>query len=318
MVLSRVRVAGLDRAEAVASLAICSLAGLLAWLCADHPAILPPWAPWEFSWVEFLATGFSLWWYGRGLLRTPAALRPPALRNGLFLAGVALIYAVLQTRFLYMAEHMFFLNRVQHLVMHHLGPFLIALSWPGAMIRRGMPDALGRRVETGPLPRLCAVVQRPVLGAVLFVGLIFLWLIPPVHFRAMLDPRLFAVMNWSMVVDGLFFWFLVFDPRACPPSGLSFSLRLILAMSVQLPQIVAGAVIALAPQDLYPSYALCGRLFPAIGPLLDQEIGGSIILFPGGMMSAAAALILARWLWAEEARQVAVAEGATVLSGMGD
>ena len=44
------------------------------------------------------------------------------------------------------------------------------------------------------------------MAAVLFVGLIYLWLVPTVHFRAMIDPDLYAVMNWSMViVDGILF-----------------------------------------------------------------------------------------------------------------
>ncbi|MDQ2802548.1 MAG: hypothetical protein M3Y41_07640, partial [Pseudomonadota bacterium] len=86
-----------DVCELSAALVIAVAAVVVFWLTQNRPTLLPVWAPWEFSWVEFLATGFGLWWYTRGLLRTPPALRPSGLRVSLFVAGVAAIYAVLET-----------------------------------------------------------------------------------------------------------------------------------------------------------------------------------------------------------------------------
>jgi putative membrane protein len=300
---------GFDRTQVAATLAILAGVAALGWLCGAYPGGLPLWAPWEFSWVETLAGAFILWWYARGLLRTPPALRPSGVRRVLFLVGTAVIWGVLDTHFLYLAEHMFFLNRVQHVAMHHLGPFLIALAWPGETVGRGMPQALRRWTGGRTAARLLALVQRPVPAAILFAGLVFLWLIPSVHFVAMLDWRLFRVMNWSMVTDGLLFWFLVLDPRPRPPSGLSFAARLVLAISVQIPQVFLGGWLVFADHDFYPSYALCGRVFPGIGALADQQIGGLIVLFPGGMMSAAAVLILVGFIWADEKRGLAAAAG---------
>jgi len=273
---------------------------LLAWLCRDHPARLPAIAPWEFSWPEYLASLACLWWYANGLLRTPADRRPSYVRRICFLAGLGLIYAVLQTRFLYLAEHMFFLHRVQHLVLHHLGPFLIALAWPGETLARGMPPWALRLALSPPVRRVCAAIQRPLPAAALFVGLIFLWLYPPVHFRAMVEARLYGVMDWTMVVDGIFFFCLVLDPRVAPPSGLSFAARIVLALSVQIPQIALGAFLAASARDLYPWYDLCGRVFAMIGAHADQQFGAFVVLFPGGMMSAVTALIVFGRLWRAE------------------
>ncbi len=63
----------------------------------------------------------------------------------------------------------------------------------------------------------------------LFVGTFFFWLIPAVHFRAMIDARLFTIMNWTMVVEGILFWCLVLDPRPSPPARASFGARAALA-----------------------------------------------------------------------------------------
>ncbi len=274
---------------------------LLAWMSAAHPASMPVLGPWDFSWLVFLGTCLALWDYSLGLRRTPAPERPLPLRRAAFFVGLGLIYAVLQTRFEYFALHMFFLNRTQHLVMHHLGPFLIALSWPGETLRRGSPRGIVCLAESRPIQAVLRVVQQPLVAGVLFAGLIILWLTPPVHVRAMLDPGLYTAMNASMVFDGLLFWFLILDPRDRPPARMSFASRLILVIAVQMPQIIAGAAVAMAGIDLYPSYALCGRLFPDIGAVLDQQIGGFIVYFPGAMMSTLAALLTFRRLWRAEA-----------------
>jgi putative membrane protein len=281
---------------------IAALGGLLFWLSAFHPSLMPLWGPWDFSWPEYLATAFGMAWFFRGLARTPAAMRPPPWRQAAFVGGVLAIYAVLQTRFDYMAQHMFFLNRVQHVAMHHLGPFLIALAWPGVTLRRGAPESVVR-VATNPwVIGAVRTLQQPLLAAVLFVGLFFLWLVPPVHVRAMLDPLLYAVMNWSMVIDGLLFWCLVLDPRPAPPARVSCIARAALAFAVMVPQVLLGAVLAFAPHDLYPYYDLCGRLIPSLGGLADQRIGALVSwIFPVMMSTIGTVWALRAYLRDEEA-----------------
>ncbi len=43
-----------------------------------------------------------------------------------------------------------------------------------------------------------------------------------------------------------------------------------------------------------------GACFPAIDARADQQLGAFVILFPGGMMSAIAALVLVGRLWRAE------------------
>lgn len=274
------------------TLAILVAGVVLWWACADYEAALPSVAPWEFSFSWFYATAFTIRWYVRGIARTDRAARPARWRIVCFALGIAAIYAVLQTRFEYLAEHMFFLNRAQHVVTHHLGPMLLSLAWPWATIVRGMPEPVARLTASAPVRRGLHVLRQPLLAAFLFVGLIALWLYPPVHFRAMLDPELYLFMNWSMVVDGLLFWSLVLDPRHREEAGVSFGVRAALAIGVMFPQIGLGAVIALSRYDLYSFYAWCGRIYPSIGALDDQNFGGLIVWIPPAMMSVVALLLV--------------------------
>lgn len=265
---------------------------LLWWLARDHTTLLPVFAPWEFSFVEFLSGWLSLWWYVRGVALTPAAERPSWFRRVAFLLGVAVAYGVLETRFEYLAEHQFFFNRIQHVGLHHLAPLLIALAWPGAAILRAMPRWLRRIVEWRPFAVIVNVLQQPALAALLFSGSFFFWLIPSIHFNAMIDPRLYALMNWTMLADGILFWCLVLDPRPKPPARVSFGGRAALSMVVMFPQIIGGAMIAFNPHDLYGFYDLCGRIYPGLGALYDQTVGGLIVWIPPSMMSVVGLLFV--------------------------
>lgn len=248
--------------------------------------------PWEFSITATLASAISAIWYLRGCLKRSV----PWYRQLSFWTGWGVLYVGLHTRLDYYAEHEFFIHRLQHLGLHHLGPFLIALAYPGPALRAAIPLRWRTRrirplIGSAPVRWLLNVMFNPLVAAVLFVGLIYLWLIPPVHFDAMLDWRLYRLMNWSMAVDGLIFWWLILDPRPRPPARLAPGTRVLVALAVILPQILIGAFITFTHLDLYPIYALCGRAFGGISAATDQYLGGLILWIPSSMMSVIAALL---------------------------
>ncbi len=264
---------------------------LLYVLCGRYPADLPFWMPWEFSWKIYLTVSLALGWYVRGCLRLAGAERPSIWRHIAFVLGVLLMYAVVQTHYDYLSEHMFFFHRFQHLVLHHLGPFLVALAWPGAALQAGMPDLLRPVTASGPVRGVVDFVQHPVVAPCLFVGLIYVWLTPSIHAFVMLNDQLYYFMNWTMAIDGLFFWFLILDPNPKPPARIGFGVRALLTMVVVPPQIAIGAVLALSNHDFYPVYEICGRILP-ISPLTDQHYGGLILWIPGSMMSVVGLILV--------------------------
>jgi putative membrane protein len=266
------------------------LGGVMWWGSATYPAEMPAFAPWDFSWIEYLGIVLPLVWYLHGLTQNTS--RPHPLRQIAFVTGVGLIYVTLQTHFVYLSQHMFFLNRLQHLGMHHLGPFLIALAWPGETIARGMPDFALRFAQARCIQRILRIVQTPVIAGVLFVGLVWFWLQPDVHFHAMISPLLYETMNLSMVIDGLLFWFFILDPRPAPPARHSYAVRLITCVLVIFPQLLLGARLTFGSTPLYSYYDLCGRLFPSVGALLDQHLGGLIVWIPSSMMSSVAFMLM--------------------------
>lgn len=260
-------------------------------ICHLFPADLPFWMPWEFSWAIYLATVLALGWYWRGWRALAPSERPPAWRTFCYVFGVLLFWFSLQSRVDYYAQHMFFIHRAQHFVLHHLGAFFIALGFAGSVLFKGMPDFLKTVVRSTPVQRTMDFLQHPVIAPTLFVGMIYFWLLPSLHTRVMLDANLYDVMNWTMGLNGVCFWALILDPRPKPQARISYLMRMLLIILVEPLQMVLGAVLSLSMTDFYPVYEICGRVID-ISALTDQHYGGLIIWLPGTLQSFAAFIIV--------------------------
>ncbi len=280
LTLSRSRKDGLLYGGVLAAGAVLDAA------CRFFPSQLPFWLPWEFSWPVYLATTLSLIWFRQGWQRLDKAERPAPWRAASFVLGVVSFYAVLQTHIDYLAQHMFFVHRAAHFVLHHAGAFLIALGASGPVLRAGMPAVLLPLLGARPVRRTLDVLQHPAVAPILFVGLLYFWLLPAIHDRVMLDANLYDLMNDTMAVNGVMFWSLVLDPRPKPPARLSHLLRAAMILIIELPQMALGAILSLSTTDYYPVYRICGRIY-AMTALNDQHYGGLIIWLPGTLTSFA-------------------------------
>jgi len=262
--------------------------------------------PWEFSPPALVLCALAIGLYARGLVRLPARERPGIARRIAYFVGWALIYFVMQTHWDYLSQHMFFIHRIQHLVLHHLGPFLVVLAQPLAVLARGLPEGAADRVFR-PFWRSSAtrfayrLLQNALVAPVLFVGLIYFWLTPSIHFDAMLSLPLYLAMNWSMLLDGLLFWALMLDPRTRREGALiGYGPRVFLLLACIPPQIYLGAHIGLADHELYDVYTVCGRAW-LMSPLTDQSLGGLITWIPAAMMHVVGVLVLlGRWMRSDQ------------------
>ncbi|MGB6604225.1 MAG: cytochrome c oxidase assembly protein [Steroidobacteraceae bacterium] len=254
--------------------------------------------PWEFSPTAFTICAVSLALYLRGVASlSRRGDSPGAWRQVAFFTGLALDYAALQTYFDYLSQHMFWVHRLQHLVLHHIAPVLLVLAAPGPVMSLGLPRALRERVLE-PLARQSALrwpmrlLQNPLMATLLFVGLIYYWLTPSVHFAAMLDVHRYLLMNWSMAVDGLLFWWLILVPRGAQGLlAVGYGTRFVILCASALLQILLGAYITLHTSVLFDVYGLCGRAW-AVSALVDQQLGGLLTWIPPAMMSLAGVLIV--------------------------
>jgi putative membrane protein len=254
-------------------------------------SLLDPWEPSPAFVAVVLVTAVL---YARGARRAPVTIT----RQAAFWTGLVLFYLALHTRLDYYAEHQFFVHRLQHLVLHHLAPLVLMASYPGSVLRAGLPFAWRpalRRWQRSTSARLAAAtLLNPTVISLAFVVSVVLWLVPSVQFVAMLDWRLYTLMNWSVAVSGLAYWWMLLDHRRAPPSRTRPGLRVLSPVITMTPQILVGAIITFSSQDLYPIFTLCGRAFTSIPPVLDQSLGGLIMWVPAAVLESIGAMMALR------------------------
>ena len=254
-------------------------------------AILRFLLPWEFDPLLVSIELLLALAYARGAAGAERGFWRPFS----FWLSLLLTHLALQSHWDYYAQHMFFIHRAQHLVLHHVAPAALALANPWPVLYSGAPAPARRLIDVisrnAALVAVYDLLQQPVLAGTLFVATIDVWLLPSVHFAAMLNPTLYAVMNWSMLLDGILFWWLILDPRPKPPARVSYGIRILVLIVIVLPQILVGAIIVFAKHDLFPVYDLCGRVF-GLSALTDQQIGGVIIWDHASTMSVIACIIV--------------------------
>ncbi len=247
--------------------------------------------PWEFSPTLILAFVVAAGLFVRGA-RVHRVGWP---RHVFFWAGMVLLYLSLHTHVDYFAERMFFIHRIQHLVLHHLGPLLLMGAFPGQVMRAGLPLVWRRRLRdwsrnTASGRVTVGLLTHTVLVPVLFVLLVIVWLLPTVQFYSMLDWRLYRLMNWSVVISGFMYWNLILDRRPAPPAAMSPGYRVLSPILTMAPQMAAGAIIAFTERDIYPLFDLCGRAI-AMSPQTDQMIGGITMWIPAALVEVVGMLI---------------------------
>ncbi|TBR38802.1 MULTISPECIES: cytochrome c oxidase assembly protein [Dyella] len=253
--------------------------------------------PWEFSWVFLLTFVSFAVLYARGCKRAKVSHG----RRLSFWVGMAIVYLSLHTYFDYYAEHEFFMHRIQQVLLHHLAPLLIIASYPGQAVRAGLPLRWRIRFlrpffRSWPWRIVSGVLLNPAIATILFVGFIIIWLIPSMQTLAMLDWRIYRFMNWSMMISGLTYWWLVLDHRPRPPGRMTPGVRVLSPAITMSPQILAGAIVTFSKSDLYPIFEICGRAF-TFNVLTGQLVGGVIMWVPAAIIESIGGLLAMRqWL----------------------
>ena len=230
-------------------------------------------------------------------VRRDAAGRWP--RHALFFTGLTALALALLSPVEPLADHVFVVHQVEHMLLRTIGPMLILLSQPQAALMRGMPNWL-RRGLAGPIVssrgvrRAFGFFSQPAIATMLFVGVSWFWMFPRWHDIAILNEPIHYMWHITLLVSGLFFFWTIFDPRPAP-AGARLGTRLVMFWCAAMGNIILGAFLAFKAMPIYHAYDVMGRMF-GLDPATDEQIGGLTMWIPGCMMFAVSAiLILHRW-----------------------
>ena len=249
-----------------------------------------------------LGTVLLLWIYIRGVRTRSRSV--PLWRHAFFGGGVMLVFLSLQSPIDPIAERLFFMHQVQHMLLRIIGPMLAMLAQPQGLLTAGLPKSVRRWVlvpvmRSRAIRSASGVIRRPVPVFLIFVGSLYFWQVPQIHNEALVNDPLHYLMHVTMLAAGILFWATIFDPRD-PPKGMSHRVRLLLLLGTVLSNMLLGSTTVLTTDVIYGAYDIEGRLF-GLDPLTDEGIGGFLIWMPSSMMSLAAILItFSLWNRSEE------------------
>lgn len=283
-----------------------ALAPATAWSYASGGESASPWTNWPLSLDILLPVLVAGVLYTIGLKRRGDRGGATAWRHASFFAGLAALLIALQSPLDAFAEHSFAMHQLQHLFLRSVGPMLLLLPAPQALLIAGMPEALRERVLRPLLTsRLIGMVfgflAHPLVATLLLLGVPLFWHLPQYHNLSVLDLPVHYVMHVTMLVSGLFFFWRVLDPRPAP-LGAGYGTRIVMSWAAIAGSIPLGAYIALKSSVLYPAYEVHGRLWD-LGALGDEQLGGFVIWIPGSMMFVALLLIVIR-MWGTRERRL--------------
>lgn len=257
--------------------------------------------PYHFSWPTLVVFTSAAIFFWQGFRRSPQAIA--VWRIVVFYLGLAVAYGALQTQFDYYAHQLFFVHRLQHLALHYLASVLIVASSPWSLLFNGIPSrgiraALQKLHQHPVFQWINRFIQQPLVAWFLFVSLVGFWLIPGVYHLASENQALFQLMNWSFLLNGMLFWWLVLDPRDPQQSGTTgFGRRILLIWAVTVPQLIMGAFVMTQNSGLYrrpePEYL---NFAGWIDGQTDQALGGIFTWIPPALIGVLVMVVVLRRL----------------------
>jgi putative membrane protein len=263
-----------------------------AWAQVGEAAFDPEaWNVWTLTPGVVIAIVLICLVYFAGVIRLRAFKESSQLwRHAAFLGGVLAVFFSLESPIAYMAGHAFFMRQIQHLLLYMVGPMLIMLAAPQALLISGLSRKASAPSGSDGAPRRFAWLANPVVVTALYIAALYVWQYPPYHDAVLLSEPIRYLMYASMLGAGLLFWWRVFDMRAAP-AGPTYGARLTMLWIVILSVLVLGSFTTLKSEVLYPAYDTVGRLF-ALRPVFDEMLGGIVILILGSMMCLAGMIVV--------------------------
>ncbi|HYM55758.1 MAG TPA: cytochrome c oxidase assembly protein, partial [Solirubrobacteraceae bacterium] len=219
----------------------------------------------------------------------------PVWRLCCFTASVAVALIALVSPVDALADQLFLMHMVQHMLLLDLVPILAILGFTKVILRpvtRAVRD-LERRA--GPL-------AHPAFAVVLYVAVIWAWHVPAAYDLAVSHPAVHVLEHLSFVLAGSLYWWHLLSPiRArLRLSGMG---PVVYMTSTKLFVGALGMGLAFAPAALYPYYVHHARLW-GISADADQSIAGLIMAVEQSLvMGIALAVLFMRMLTESEREQ---------------
>ena len=211
------------------------------------------------------------------------AAEAPVWRLCCFAGSVLLALAALISPIDALADQLFFMHMVQHMLLLDLVPILAIL---------GLTKVILRPV-TRPLHQLeqrAGVLAQPAFAVLLYVAVIWSWHVPDAYDLALHHPAVHALEHASFLAAGSLYWWHLLSPIRS-----RFRLHgmgaVVYMASTKLFVGALGMGLAFAPASLYPYYVHHARVW-GISATDDQALAGLIMAVEQSLVMGIALVVL--------------------------
>jgi putative membrane protein len=216
-------------------------------------------------------------------LRRARAVHQSAGRVVSFLAGMLLVLVALCSPVDRLAEQLFFMHMVQHLLLLDLAPILVLLGLTRVFLRPVTRRLVRVEQAAGPL-------AHPVFAIVLYVAVMALWHVPAMYDTALEHPVIHVLEHVTFgIAGGLYWWHLLSPIRSRRRLGGMGPVVYMLATKLFVG--LLGILLAFSPDPLYDFYERQPGYW-GLSPGTDQAVGGLIMALEQSIVMGVALVFL--------------------------
>ncbi len=203
-----------------------------------------------------------------------------------FGCGVLALVAALLSPVDALADEQFSVHMLQHMLLILAAAPLLALSGlpiaAFSLLPRRWAASLGRSFGRQSLTaRMGASLSRPVVVWIIFAIVLCVWHVPGLYETALRNDVLHALEHICLLLFGLLYWWILFQPANNRAARLGISLLYLFTTGLQMS--LMGALFTFAGHPLYSAYA-AQQSKTGIDALQDQQLAGLIMWVPGGLL----------------------------------
>jgi putative membrane protein len=218
----------------------------------------------------------------RGPSARPQA-NAPVWRLCCFIGSLALTLVALVSPIDALADELFFMHMIQHMLLLDLVPILAILGFTKVILR-----PVTRAVRE--LEERAGVFARPAFAVVVYVGVIWLWHIPAAYDLALNHPVVHVLEHMIFLVAGSLYWWHLLSPIRAR-MRLNGMGPVVYMGSTKLFVGALGMGLAFAPTALYAYYVHHARVW-GISAHDDQSIAGLIMAVEQSLVMGIALVLL--------------------------
>jgi cytochrome c oxidase assembly factor CtaG len=143
-----------------------------------------------------------------------------------------------------------------------------------ALLLLSLPRNAGVAPRSVPLPLRLAV--HPIVAIIAVNAGFIAWHVSPAYDAALAHWWLYDLMQATLLVVSLLFWWPIVTPCSPPARALTGFGKLGYIVLATIPQTLGGLIVALAGHVLYPGYG-SGPQLVGMDALTDQQVAGASI-----------------------------------------